>query len=641
MLPYAPWLAWLIPLVGSTFVPIAFRASKRIGELYSVLIAGSGSTFAVSMVTDAWGGRSLLISAPWIPLPAGRSVEFTLLIDPLSVLMASIATGIGTLILIYSIGYMAHEEGLPRYYFFMTFFIGGMALLVLADNLLVLYIGWEIVGLCSYALISFFYHKPEARLAGIKAFVTTRVGDVLLLSSVLITFVHFGSFSLTEVSRSIESAAARGTLDSGILTLILALAFGGAVGKSAQIPLHVWLPDAMEGPTPVSALIHAATMVKAGVYLVARYSYTLVPFEVVGRPYLSQWYDAVLIIGGLTAFLAATMGLVMNDIKRIIAYSTMSQLAIMFTALSVASSVGFFGGVFHLLSHSLFKALLFLAAGSVIHAVVTNNVDEMGGLRRYMPLTFATSLIGVLSLSGVPPFSGFFSKDVVLEALISSGNLYGILIIAATSILTIIYGFRWLSAVFLGEFRSKVVHHTNGGHKTSAPHESPRVMTVPLIILAALAAVAGLPPIEETFHEYMGIHDHIKVSPLTYATTGIILAVGLSVSYAFFISKIVSPAAVRERFSVLHRVVVNRYYMDHVYEMIFVRGLIGLSSVLRRYVEEGVIDRVNYAAARWFTSLVNVLRNIQTGSSNLNVSYIAIGIIILLVVLLLRLLGAL
>ncbi|MEM2079922.1 MAG: NADH-quinone oxidoreductase subunit L, partial [Nitrososphaerota archaeon] len=528
MLPFAEWASWLIPIVGSVLVPLFFRAGKRVGEVYSVILGFAAASFSISMIPDVWGGNTIDRSVSWIPLPTGGSVDFGLLLDPLSVMMACIATGIGSLILLYSVGYMAHESGLPRYYFFMTFFIGGMTLLVLSDNLLGLYIGWEIVGVCSYALISFYYNRHEARLAGIKAFITTRIGDVMLLTAILLLYSNFGTLNILGLRSTIEEAAKMCGKVYPVLMLALLLAFGGAMGKSAQFPLHVWLPDAMEGPTPVSALIHAATMVKAGVYLVARFSMTLVPFEHFSPQQLSDWYATVITIGAFTAIFAATMGLVMNDIKRVIAYSTISQLALMFTSLGVGSASGWFGGVFHVLSHSAFKALLFLAAGSVIHVVATNNMDEMGGLRRYMPVTFYTSLIGVLSLSGIPPFSGFFSKDFILSSLLESGNYLALMLISLASVLTVIYSFRWISMVFLGEPKKLEMH----GHI----HESPLVMTAPLMVLAGLSAVAGLPPVEEALLEFMGIH-HVSISPLTYVFSGVILAVGLGVSYLFFIAR--------------------------------------------------------------------------------------------------------
>ncbi|GBC71479.1 NADH-quinone oxidoreductase subunit L [Candidatus Calditenuaceae archaeon HR02] len=628
------WLIWLLPMAAAFLVPGLVKISRRVGEAFSVLVVATSAVLTTTLLPRVWGGKSVQADIVWISLPGGGAVRIGILLDPLSVVMALIATGIGTLIMLYSIGYMHHEEGVSRYYFFMTLFIGGMVLLVTASNLLGLYIGWEIVGICSYALIGYYVHRREAREAAIKAFITTRIGDVLLFASILITFAVFNTLEFTELRGVVEERAAAGHLDMGLLMLVLLLAFGGAVGKSAQFPLHVWLPDAMEGPTPVSALIHAATMVKAGVYLVARYSFTIVPFELFTPAQLSEWYTAIATIGGFTALLAASMGLVSNDIKRVIAYSTISQLALMFVALGVGTSMGWFGGVFHLVSHSIFKALLFLASGVVIHYLGTNNIDEMGGLRKVMPITFYTATIGVLALSGIPPFNGFFSKDIVLGALVEREVWVPLLLVASASILTVIYSFRWLSKVFLGEVKHHVEQH---GHA-----ESFRTMTTPLIILAALT-LTGLPPFEEALHHFIGIHEDIKVPPATYAISGGILVTGFTIAYLFYIKRAWSPEAVRQSplLSAIHSLLVNRYYIDVAYKIVFVDGFTRLSALIRSGVEEKVIDGVNYAAARAFQKIVDAVRYIQTGSSNLNISGVAIGLVILLLVLLVRLAGIL
>ncbi|MEM0440509.1 MAG: NADH-quinone oxidoreductase subunit L [Candidatus Caldarchaeum sp.] len=630
MLPYAPWLAWITPLIGSLFVPLAFRGGKRVGEIYSVLVAFVAAAFSLSMIPDVYGkARGEVIEVPWIPLGGDRYIEASLLVDPLSVLMASIATGIGALIVLYSVGYMAHEDGLPRYYFFMLFFIGGMTLLVLSENLLMLYIGWEIVGLCSYALIGFYNKKPEANHAGIKAFVTTRIGDASMLVGIVILFVVFGTFSFTELEKAMLKGIQEGTVSAAFLFIPFLLLFGGAVGKSAQFPLHVWLPDAMEGPTPVSALIHAATMVKAGVYLVARIIYTVIPFEAFPPALFADWYLTIALIAGFTAFFAATMGLVSPDIKRVIAYSTISQLGLMLAALGMASEIGWFGGVFHVLSHSIFKALLFLAAGAVIHAVHTNNLDEMGGLRNKMPITFWTSTVGVLSLAGVPLLSGFWSKDIIIESSLKSANYVVYLFIVGASVLTVAYSLRWLYKVFLAP--SNHVHHNH-------VHEAPKVMTVPLIILAALSVIVGVTGLwfEEEFHHYLGLHGKFSVSPATYATTAAILAVGGGLGYIFYIGAVRNPADIRQTplGASLHKLFINRYYIDAFYYRAFVEGLDRLASAIHKFIELKVIDGFNYFISRVTVSFVQVFRNIQTGESNINISGLIIGLAIFLLLIL-------
>ncbi len=630
MLPYAAWLSWVIPLVGSLFVPLFFRLGKKVGEWYSVAVVSVAAVFSISMIPDAWGGAAQVIRVPWLPLGGDAWVEASILIDPLSVMMASIATGVGALIILYSVGYMAHEEGLPRYYFFMLFFIGGMTGLVMAENFLQLYIFWEIVGLCSYGLISFYYRRKEATHAGIKAFVTTRVGDAAMLIGILLLFTTLGTFNYFEVGERLREALTAGNIGVGFVLLSMLLIFGGAVGKSAQFPLHVWLPDAMEGPTPVSALIHAATMVKAGVYLVARLILTVIPFEAFSPAMLAEWYATIALIGGFTAFMAATMGLVSNDIKRVIAYSTISQLALMFAALGMASEVGWFGGIFHLLSHSIFKALLFLAAGAVIHAVHTNNLDEMGGLRRYMPITFWTSLIGVLALSGVPPLSGFWSKDILIESALEAGNIPVYLLMVGASILTFIYSLRWLYKVFLAPPSPHIAEH--------GAHEAPKVMTIPLIILAGLTLVVGF--FEPLLGDYTGIHV-AGPSMLTYLSSAAILLVGGGVGYLFYIGGMVRPEQVRATpiGGALHKLLVNRYYIDDIYYKVFVDGFDRLSSILLRFVELRVIDGFNYAISKATAAAVQVFRNIQTGESNINLSGFIIGIAILLLLFISLILG--
>jgi len=625
------WLIWLLPMAASFVIPGLVVIHRRIGELFAVMVTAASAAITLSLTPLVAGGKSVTFRVDWIKIP-GLHVGVGVLLDPLSLIMTLIATGIGTLIMIYSVGYMSHEDGVGRYFFFMTLFIGGMVLLVTSSSLLGLYIGWEIVGICSYALIGFYTHRREAREAAIKAFITTRVGDVMLLASILITYATFGTMDIVELRHTLEEKASVGGIDMNVLTLILLLALGGAIGKSAQFPLHVWLPDAMEGPTPVSALIHAATMVKAGVYLIARYTMTLVPFEYFTPTQLASWYTTIALIGGFTSLFAASMGLVANDIKRVIAYSTISQLALMFTALGIGTGLGWFGGVFHVVSHSIFKALLFLAAGAVIHFAGTNNMDEMGGLRHAMPATFLASTMGVLALSGIPPFNGFFSKDIILGSLIEAGAWLPLTLVSAASILTVIYSFRWLSKIFLGEPRG-------GGHHRG---EAPRTMVAPLIVLAALT-LTGTPPFEESLKHFLGLHSDLKVPLVTYALSGAVLAVGLILAYTFYIRPVFSPASVRDNTVLrpIHSLLFNRYYIDDAYRFLFVDGLTRLATRIRIALEERVIDGANYAAARGFQRIVEVIRYIQTGSSNVNVSGIALGLAILLFFVLARLAGLL
>ncbi len=628
MLPYAPWLSWIIPLVGSLFVPAFFKFGRRAGMYYPVTVSFLASAFALSMIPDVWGGKSWTETVPWIPVPGGF-VEAGVIVDPLSVMMASIATFIGAWIMLYSVGYMEHEEGLPRYFFFMTFFIGGMTGLVMADNLLQLYIFWEIVGMCSYALIGFYYWKPEAAHAGIKAFITTRIGDASMLIGIVLLYASLGTFRYSEISRLLAEGLHGGGLDQGFMVMSLLLLFGGAVGKSAQIPLHVWLPDAMEGPTPVSALIHAATMVKAGIYLVARLILTVIPFEEFSPAMLSQWYLTVAYIGAVTSLFAATMGLVMTDIKRVVAYSTISQLGLMLASLGLATELGWFASSFHLLNHSIFKALLFLAAGAVMHAVGTTDMDKMGGLKDRMPITFYTSLIGALALAGVPPFSGFFSKDLIIKASLAATPIY--ILVTLASILTFIYIFRWIYRIFLAPPSSEAVNHA---------HDPPPVMTIPLIVLAIGSIVSGVGlELTEGLAKYLHMEVKAGLDPAVIGTSAIILGAGAVATYLVFFTRTIPPEAFRTgALQPIHKLLVNRYYINAAYYKI-VDGVDALSRYLRRYLEDGGIDRFNYLVADGVKAVVNVFRNIQTGSSNINISEFMLGLAVIILIFLAILYG--
>src|SRR5438034_6935428 len=451
--------------------------------------------FVQVLLQGALGGSftEIVTGYVWLPSIGGAEIRISILIDNLSSLMLVLVSFLCLLIFVYSLAYMHEDEGKARYYAEVSLFATGMLGTVSADNFLQLLIFWEIMGLCSYLLIGFWYHKPEAAAAAKKAFLVTRVGDVLFLVAVLIIWNEFHSLRFDVIAPQV------GLLNPQLLTLIPLLLFGGAVGKSAQFPLHTWLPDAMEGPTTVSALIHAATMVKAGVYLTARSFIFLVPLA----PGVEPPFTAILVIagiGGFTALFAATMAVVNTDIKRVLAFSTISQLAYMFLGLGAGAyvmatqasrgeevnSAGYSAALYHLFNHAFFKALLFLSAGSVIHAVNTNDMREMGGLSKAMPTTSKVMLLGSLALAGIVPFSGFFSKGEILSVTFDAGADHpGFYLLFAfgivTAFLTAFYAFRLWFMTFHGEYR---------GHEH--PHESPRVMTTPLMILAGFALVSGL-----------------------------------------------------------------------------------------------------------------------------------------------------
>jgi NADH-quinone oxidoreductase subunit L len=467
------WIAVALPLLGAATL---LFFGRRIGEpgsgyLATALAFSSFIVGAIAAVDFFSGGAhgELVFLFSWIP---GLGVDVELLWDPLSALMTMVVTGVGSLIHLYSIGYMHGDERYPRFFAYLNLFLASMLILVLGSNFAVLFIGWELVGLSSYLLISFWFEKPSAAAAGKKAFIVNRIGDFGFIIALMLIFATFGSLGFEQVFEHAEELLAEGGTTVTVITLLLLV---GAAGKSAQLPLYVWLPDAMEGPTPVSALIHAATMVTAGVYMVARTGvlFDLAPFSA----------GVVATVGALTAVYAATIAVGQRDIKRVLAYSTISQLGYMFLGVGVAA---YTAGVFHLMTHSFFKALLFLGAGSVIHAISgEQDMDKMGGLRKVMPKTFATMAIAWLAISGIPPFAGFWSKDEILAATFNKGGFFVVLWVVGliTAGLTAYYMSRLMFLTFWGEPR------WDDGVK---PHESPSLMTTPLIVLAVLSAVGGL-----------------------------------------------------------------------------------------------------------------------------------------------------
>jgi len=595
MLPYSPWLSWLIPIIGCLFIPFLAKINRKLRDWSSLMFVVISSIFTFSMLLDIYRGGSIDIKLPWIPY---FNLSIGVLVDPLSVFMASLVSFIGALILLYSIGYMAHEEGLTRYYFLMLLFIGGMIGLIMADNFVQLYIFWEIVGLCSYALIGFWYKKPEAVRAGMKAFVVTRVGDVCLLLGILILYFNTGQFAFSSIQ----------FIDVSLLTTVALLMFGGAIGKSAQIPLFVWLPDAMEGPTTVSALIHAATMVKAGVYLVAR-SAIIFNFSSLSSDYLV----VVAGVGAVTAFMAATMALATFDIKRVLAYSTISQIGYMMLALGLGTSGGWFASQFHLMSHALFKALLFLCAGAVIHITGTRDMRQMGGLKSYMPVTYVTFIIGALSLSAVPPFNGFWSKDLILKECYGLGGYAGYLFFLAgtlTAIITVVYAIRTVALTFLGRESSFL--------KGKKLQEAPRVMRIPLVILASSCIVSGF--LQTSFADLMSqffsstVQSSTINEVLPLSVSLLALVIGGVPAYLVYVKRLVSFGLFTQGtfYRAVYKMLANGYYFDSLYNYIFVKG-------------------TNY--------LSNKSRRLQTGISNINVIVFLAGLILFLGLLFLTLQG--
>jgi NADH-quinone oxidoreductase subunit L len=560
-------------------------------------------------------------------------VDFSLQVDQLTVVMLLAVSFVGMLIHIYSTGYMAHEGGYYRYFSYLNLFMFFMLTLVLAANLIVMFVGWEGVGLCSYLLIGFWFLKKSAADAGKKAFITTRVGDFGFTVGILLVFATFQSVDFGAIFGDL----ARNPRSEALLTTICILLFAGAIGKSAQLPLYVWLPDAMEGPTPVSALIHAATMVTAGVYMVARMN-----------PLFSRAPVAMLlvaIVGAVTAFYSATIGIVQTDIKKVLAYSTVSQLGYMFLACGVGA---YAAGIFHLVTHAFFKGLLFLAAGSVIHAMGgEQDMTKMGGLRKKIPVTYWTMMIATLAIAGIPGFAGFFSKDEILEAAKSGphANLTLWLLGVAGAALTSFYMFRLVFLTFFGKPRFDE-------HKVHV-HESPKNMTVPLMILAFCSIFGGwfaapklvggidyfdrfLQPVFSAYapaaQTAVGTPAEAAANPameLLHSLTGlpvIVGVLGLLLAWWLYIRRPETPKRLAQSVRGLYTLVLNKYYVDEIYAALIVRPLLWISThVFWRGVDEGAIDGVVNGSARVARASGGQLRQLQSGNARSYAAWMIVG----------------
>jgi len=588
-----------IPLLPLAAFPVLLWAGRRLprgGDWLGTLAVGGSWVLALVAFGHALSTgdhEPVRAMVPWIQ--AGQ-VNFSMgiLVDGLTIVMLVVVTTVSFLVHVYSMGYMHGDSGYPRYYAYLSFFTASMLWLVLADNLLGVFIGWELVGLCSYLLIGFWYEKPEAAAAGRKAFLTTKVGDLGFFLGIMLLLVSAGTLHI----ESIHEKIAEGALASGVVTLSALLIFCGAVGKSAQFPLHVWLPDAMEGPTPVSALIHAATMVAAGVYLVARMYGVFVPSSVA--------LSVVAWIGAITALMAATIAVVTHDIKRILAYSTLSQLGYMMLALGVG---GYTAGMFHLTTHAFFKALLFLGAGSVIHGMGgIQNIWQMGGLRKAMPITAWTFLIASLAIAGIPPLSGFFSKDEILLAAYHQ-NLLIYAIGTFVAFLTAFYMFRLWFVVFLG---TPEAEHTSGLHGASGhAHESPWTMTVPLLVLAVLSIISGGALLGSFRHlvHWPGLHGggHHEPSMFVAGMSVAVAVAGIVIAWLVYVKHAVSANALRERAGTLYQWVSNKYYVDEVYERV-VLGTVQFFSKVFAACDKYVIDGLLVDGTAWLTTWLSRLK---------------------------------
>ena len=582
-------LIWLIPLIPLCGAIIMLLTGKRlpksavglicVGAVFISFILAAGAVYQLSQLPE--GQRSYeLVQFLWLPLVNG---DWGFLLDPLSSVMILVVTGVGFVIHVYAIGYMAGDKGYYRFFGYMNLFVFFMLMLVMANNYGLLFVGWEGVGLCSYLLIGYYFHKKSAADAGKKAFVVNRIGDWGFLIGMLTLIGLFGTVRFTDINKALHNLSPE--VAFGTLSIAALCMFIGATGKSAQFPLLVWLPDAMEGPTPVSALIHAATMVTAGVYMIARSSalYELTPVTNV----------LVASIGAFTAILAASIALVQNDIKRVLAYSTVSQLGFMFMALGVGA---YWVAIFHLYTHAFFKALLFLGAGSVIHGMHhEQDMRHMGGLKKYMPRTYWTMLIGTLAIAGIPGLAGFFSKDEILASVFHSHEVSKIVYVVGitTAFMTAFYMWRLMKLTFFGELRNDHVH----------PHESPSVMTIPLMVLALGSIAAGWPAhaFEHWLAPMFPQHEADAASAtLHYTLIGAAIAVALGG---------IALATRYELKGAWTNVLARKWYLDEIYDFLFVNGLAkGGGNVLSRFDAVVVDGGVNGTA--WSTRAMGTVSSV-------------------------------
>jgi NADH-quinone oxidoreductase subunit L len=613
-------LAVLLPLLGFLINGLAGRLIKNETAVGVIGSAAVGGGFVIALLTliELVGApvsqRAHFVELfPWITA-GGLTVNVGFQIDQLSILMMLIVTGVGFLIHVYSMGYMHGDPGYWRFFAYLNLFIFAMLMLILADNFLLMFLGWEGVGLCSYLLIGFWYdRKFEQGTTGDaakKAFVVNRVGDFGFLVGMFLIYVTFGSLKFETVFAS----AATLTVGAPIAMWITLALFLGATGKSAQIPLFVWLPDAMAGPTPVSALIHAATMVTAGVYMVARCSvlFALAPVTM----------QVVAVTGALTALLAATIGLVQNDIKKVLAYSTISQLGYMFLALGVGA---FTAGIFHVMTHAFFKALLFLGSGAVIHAMHDEqDIRKMGGLKAALPTTYRTFLVGTVAIAGIPPLAGFFSKDEILWKAFSGGHviLWAMGLLGAG--LTAFYMFRLLTLTFEGEKRWDAGKH---------PHEAPVSMTIPLMALALLSIVGGLLGVPASLGGTNAIehwlepvferaNDRLTSAPhgtenveylLMFVSVAVAIA-GILLARSWYLRAKRTPDRLAEAVPAAYALLLNKYYVDELYDKAIVSPLVsGSDKLLWKILDVGIIDRLVNALARAIAALSRTVRVVQTG----------------------------
>jgi len=661
------WLIWILPMVGAMLAPAFAKAGGRVRDIAPVGFSLASAILAATLIPVALAGDEVHSQYPWIP---EVGINTGVLADTLSRIVTNLVAWISFLIMVYSIGYMRGDPDLIRYWFFMNFFIGSMQLIVLSDNLLMLFFGWEGVGLASYALIGF-WHKDRVKdyvgrighhalgvaqytspsHAGMKAFLMTKAGDAAMLAGMLMIFAYAGTFEYKALLH--DTTWAQMMSSQGLLVPAAVLIFGGAIGKSAQFPLHEWLLEAMTGPTPVSALIHAATMVKAGVFLVARVGPLFFAVAAFGA---SQFFEVVAWVGVITAFLLASQAIVNKEIKKVLAYSTGSQIGYMMLALGIGGLSaqfveGYTAGLFHLSSHAMFKASLFMAAGGLLHVAESRFMDDMGGLKKHMRKTYIAMMAAALSLAGAPIItSGFWSKDAIFASILESNYalspaLYWLAVL--TAMMTAFYTMRMVGMALFGgksQHLSELEHHDHKLHEVSA------VMWIPFGILAGLTIAIGIagPFVEESLHNMFsvfllnsyGIESHAEVSfnPVAIASSVGAFGVGAGLGYIFYIGRQANPAVISSNIVTyaVYRFLENRWYMNSIYYWGFAIGPLLICRGIWRYFESIIIEGISPAfqfSMSWWSKVVWFM---QTGVTQTYIYAFAVGIVFVLLLLLAR-----
>lgn len=618
-------LLTLLPLISFVVIVFITKKQKMVSAMVALAAVAASAILSINIFINVLKDKAPKeFSVEWLNIPSigsfrGLHIQMGVLIDPLAALMLVIVTFIATLVILYSLGYMKGDASFSRYFAYISLFVFSMLVLVIANNYFQMFVGWELVGLCSYLLIGFWFHKPSASDASKKAFITNRWADFGFMMGIILLFVKFGTFNFGELAALIPGAKGAG------IALIAALVFIGPVGKSAQFPLHVWLPDAMEGPTPVSALIHAATMVAAGVYLIAR-GYIL--FESV-----PQVLTAMAYIGGFTAIFAASIALVQKDIKRILAFSTLSQLGYMVMAMGVGSLSA---SMFHLTTHAFFKALLFLGAGSVIHAIEEQDIFKMGNLKAKMPITTWTFVIGSLALAGIFPLAGFWSKDEILSAALSSGHTGLYIVGTIVAFMTAFYMFRLIFVAFFGKKRSDV--HA---------HESSWVMTLPLIILAVLSVVSGFVNSSWFYNSFGQSFSTLiffkeaeapHVNMVVAGISTVAALAGILTAYLIYIKNAVNTEKLAAKYNGLYKLLYNKFYIDEIYGWVFNSIMLAGGKVFD-WIDHKVIDGIFDGFARLVGYTGKKTRVMQTGYLQSYALVIFTAVVIIVIVMSTPLLG--